>query len=292
MKQMKCEVCGNTEIIKVDDFFKCQACGCKYSLEQVQKLMVELRGTVEVSNIANVENLIALIIRGDEQIDTLKKLLELVPNDIRILFFNAIKECCNPCYPAVNGFCRNYLAPSKRMRDIVELYPMITNEENEILESILREGNTMLFKNIYYVYKYNDMFRLEWLAENYGKNICKAFSVFEAIYDKDIILLKIFAKNNISFEPKSAPIILKNKPCYMERDIPLYAALGTHDINIVEFLLKNGANPNVRICLYDSKGIPKYNRTILRMATKATNGVETKEMEWLLKQYGAKDDLF
>ena len=47
MKQLVCEMCGSTDLIKQDGVFVCQACGCKYSVEEARKMMVE--GTVDVS---------------------------------------------------------------------------------------------------------------------------------------------------------------------------------------------------------------------------------------------------
>jgi hypothetical protein len=43
MKKMQCEVCGSTDIKKIDDsIFECQSCGVQYSKDEVQKLLVEI----------------------------------------------------------------------------------------------------------------------------------------------------------------------------------------------------------------------------------------------------------
>ncbi|MDE6111189.1 MAG: hypothetical protein K2F65_04645 [Eubacterium sp.] len=47
MKQLTCEMCGSTDLMKQDGVFVCQTCGCKYSVEEAKKMMVE--GTVDVS---------------------------------------------------------------------------------------------------------------------------------------------------------------------------------------------------------------------------------------------------
>lgn len=47
MKQLTCEMCGSTDLIKQDGVFVCQSCGCKYSVDEAKKLLVE--GTVDVS---------------------------------------------------------------------------------------------------------------------------------------------------------------------------------------------------------------------------------------------------
>lgn len=47
MKQLTCEMCGSTDLMKDGGVFVCQTCGCKYSVEEAKKMMVE--GTVDVS---------------------------------------------------------------------------------------------------------------------------------------------------------------------------------------------------------------------------------------------------
>ena len=47
MKQLTCEMCGSTDLLKQDGVFVCQTCGTKYSLEEAKKMMIE--GTVDVS---------------------------------------------------------------------------------------------------------------------------------------------------------------------------------------------------------------------------------------------------
>ena len=41
MKQLTCEMCGSTELMKQDGVFVCQTCGTKYSVEEAKKMMVE-----------------------------------------------------------------------------------------------------------------------------------------------------------------------------------------------------------------------------------------------------------
>ena len=47
MKQLTCEMCGGTDLVKQDGMFVCQTCGTKYSVEEAKKMMIE--GTVDVS---------------------------------------------------------------------------------------------------------------------------------------------------------------------------------------------------------------------------------------------------
>ena len=46
MQKLQCELCGSVDIVRTDDgFFRCEHCGCKYTLEQAKALL----GTVETT---------------------------------------------------------------------------------------------------------------------------------------------------------------------------------------------------------------------------------------------------
>ena len=55
MKQLTCEMCGSNDLLKQDGVFVCQSCGCKYSVEEAKKLLVEIEGTVEVKGTVAVD---------------------------------------------------------------------------------------------------------------------------------------------------------------------------------------------------------------------------------------------
>lgn len=73
MKQLTCEMCGSTELVKQDGFFVCQTCGCKYSVEEAKKMMIEgtvdVQGTVKVDNSAFVEKYLANARRAKQKED-------------------------------------------------------------------------------------------------------------------------------------------------------------------------------------------------------------------------------
>lgn len=54
MKQLTCEMCGSTDLLKQDGVFVCQTCGTKYSVEEAKKMMIE--GTVDVSGTVKIDN--------------------------------------------------------------------------------------------------------------------------------------------------------------------------------------------------------------------------------------------
>lgn len=53
MKQLACEMCGSSDLIKSEGVFVCQNCGCKYSVDEAKKMMVE--GVVEVTGTVSIE---------------------------------------------------------------------------------------------------------------------------------------------------------------------------------------------------------------------------------------------
>ncbi|MFD0702512.1 hypothetical protein DMP06_08660 [Slackia equolifaciens] len=64
MKQLTCEMCGSTDLVKDGGVFVCQKCGCKYSIEEAKKMMVEgvvqVEGTVKTDRSEEVEKYLDL----------------------------------------------------------------------------------------------------------------------------------------------------------------------------------------------------------------------------------------
>ncbi len=56
MKQMVCEMCGGTDLVKDGGVFVCQSCGVKYTVEEARKMLVEVEGAVEVTGTVQVDN--------------------------------------------------------------------------------------------------------------------------------------------------------------------------------------------------------------------------------------------
>lgn len=56
MKALICEMCGGKDLVKENGVFVCQNCGCKYSVEEAKKMMVEVDGTIEVTGTVEVKN--------------------------------------------------------------------------------------------------------------------------------------------------------------------------------------------------------------------------------------------
>ena len=99
MKQLTCEMCGSTDLIKQDGFFVCQTCGCKYSVEEAKKMMIEgtvdIQGTVKVDNTSFVEKYLANARRAKQKEDweETEKYYNMVeqndPTNIEAIFYSA-----------------------------------------------------------------------------------------------------------------------------------------------------------------------------------------------------------
>lgn len=99
MKQLTCEMCGGTDLIKQDGVFMCQNCGMKYSVEEAKKMMIEgtvdVQGTVKVDNSSFVEKYLQNARRAKAKEDwaEVEKYYNLVeqndPKNIEAIFYSA-----------------------------------------------------------------------------------------------------------------------------------------------------------------------------------------------------------
>ena len=90
MKQLTCEMCGSTDLIKDGGVFVCQTCGCKYSIEEAKRMMIE------IDNSKQIENLYKLARREIQMNDHVKakeyydQILVENPEDWEASFFSII----------------------------------------------------------------------------------------------------------------------------------------------------------------------------------------------------------
>ena len=99
MKQLTCEMCGGTDLMKQDGAFVCQNCGMKYSVEEAKKMMIEgtvdVQGTVKVDNTAFVERYLQNARRAKQKEDweETEKYYNMVeqnePTNIEAIFYSS-----------------------------------------------------------------------------------------------------------------------------------------------------------------------------------------------------------
>lgn len=59
MKQLTCEMCGSTNLLKQDGVFVCQSCGTKYSVEEAKKMIAEESEDVFGDDVAKKANVMS-----------------------------------------------------------------------------------------------------------------------------------------------------------------------------------------------------------------------------------------
>ena len=95
MKQLTCEMCGGTDLLKQDGVFVCQYCGTKYSVEEARKMMIDVTGsTVKVDTREKLDNLYQLARRAKEDDNSANaimyysQILLEKPNDWEATFYS------------------------------------------------------------------------------------------------------------------------------------------------------------------------------------------------------------
>lgn len=99
MKAIKCQMCDSTDFVKDGDYFVCQSCGVKYTVEDARKMMidgtVDVQGTVKVDNSAFVEKYLQNARRAKHKEDwaETEKYYNMVeqndPSNIEAIFYSA-----------------------------------------------------------------------------------------------------------------------------------------------------------------------------------------------------------
>ena len=92
MKQLTCEMCGGTDLMKQDDFFVCQACGCKYSVEAAKKLMIEVDNSKKIANLYERARKSLEVNDLEHAAEYYKQILDEVPDDWEAYFYSYLGE--------------------------------------------------------------------------------------------------------------------------------------------------------------------------------------------------------
>lgn len=93
MKKLICEVCGSTEIKKEDNVYVCESCGCKYSVEDVKKLLVEGEITVNKNHNYNFNHEVSGQVEMVEKDNTVEKIKMIIDSyDREVKYAKSQKE--------------------------------------------------------------------------------------------------------------------------------------------------------------------------------------------------------
>jgi uncharacterized Zn finger protein (UPF0148 family) len=148
MKQLICEICGSTDLIKHDGVFVCEACGCKYSVEEAKKMMIE--GTVDVSgstvkvdNSVFVEKYLAnarrALAKDDwEEVERYYNMVEQnSPNNMEAVFFSSFgKAMLSLTDSEYYKRKQKFDVLNKSISVINDYYEVTTEDKEKILRQI------------------------------------------------------------------------------------------------------------------------------------------------------------
>lgn len=162
MKQIICEMCGSHELVKEDGLFVCQYCGCKYTLEEARKMMIEGNvdvsgSTVKVDDSKELENLyqIARRAKDAQDVDSAVKYYDMIlikdPDSWEAAFYAAY-----------------YKALSCRVGEITSSAQLLSRSFNSVINLIktnITDKNARVSACSEIFYKIQDLFTV------YYKNI-------------------------------------------------------------------------------------------------------------------------
>lgn len=164
MKQLTCEMCGGTDLMKQDGAFVCQNCGMKYSVEEAKKMMIEgtvdVQGTVKVDNSAFVEKYLANARRALEKEDweEVEKYYNMVeqnaPHNMEAVFFSSYGKAMLSMTDSDYYKRQQKFTVLNKSISVINDYFEETNEDKEV---VLRRISSYIKKmyNVTYVYTEN-----------------------------------------------------------------------------------------------------------------------------------------
>ena len=153
MKRLICEMCGSTELIKQDGLFICKFCGCKYTVEEAKKMMVEgtvdVQGTVKVDNSAFVQKYLANARRalGKEDWEEVEKYYNMVeqnvPNNMEAVFFSSFGKAMLSLTDSEYFKIKNMFFVKSAMRSRKCIVLLLSTAQYRI--NLFRQTATILF---------------------------------------------------------------------------------------------------------------------------------------------------
>lgn len=156
MKQLTCEMCGSTDLIKQDGVFICQSCGTKYSVEEAKRMMVE--GTVDVSgstvkvdNSERLENLYKLARQAKESNDNAnaEKYYEMikleVPDDWEANFFSAYHHAMQTTIARIENAV---IGLSNTLEGVLSMTEKLENYDERKSAVVTISGYLVIFANV------------------------------------------------------------------------------------------------------------------------------------------------
>ena len=186
MKQLTCEMCGGTDLIKQDGVFVCQNCGMKYSVEEAKKMMIEgtvdVQGTVKIDDSDDIENYLRNARKAckNEDWTSAEKYYSLVeqyvPSNLETTFFRLYCRAMNQLYET-DYFSRErtFNALEKAISTLHSIYNN-TSEDKRILVEINNALLKMCNSDFIRILNATSSIGSSLWQEKLFKNVSRAFS--------------------------------------------------------------------------------------------------------------------
>ena len=260
MKAIKCEMCGSIDVVKDGEYYVCQSCGTKYTVEAARKLMVE--GTVKIDTSDNVKKWLEVARRSRKGNDivTAARYYDMVmaedPNNWEAAFYTMYCSSVKIKNEEIQFMAQRL---SDSMRGIGELVFAIENTEEraaaiaDINESIISISATLS--------SYADNYYSKLPATNITKHIntnitcCKIPINWGDVLYEHIGEQELYKQNAIRMYKAGIEITPKLiKDHYLFNDKDISATIGAAYKDGLDYLRKTVK----KVCELD----PEYNQNV------------------------------
>lgn len=235
MKQLICEMCGGTGLIKQGGVFVCQNCGTKYSIEEAKKMMIEgtvdVQGTVKVDASDKVKNLYIMARRAkdDDNAELASKYYEMITFE-------------NPCDWESLFYFNYFKAKQTNLRDMENSVICLSNSLSSVFNLIDKSDRTIDEK---WSIAEEIIIRISTLCNafiDWAKSYYRKFSQLNssALELEDRTRAVAYLQKNMAnllekyFAEKSPRIVASYLKSYVEN----YLLLDTLDMGFVDITLK------------------------------------------------------
>ena len=176
MKQLTCEMCGSTDLMKQDGVFVCQTCGTKYSVEEAKRMMIEgtvdVQGMVKIDGSGELENLyqIARRAKDENNIENAAKYYELIlvkePNSWEASFYAVYFKGLNCRIAEIANACDTVKETLNTIFNLID--DNVSDEEKkyaciEVAERVIVFSDIM-FKSAKDFYENTDSSKMDWVT--------------------------------------------------------------------------------------------------------------------------------
>lgn len=228
MRKLTCEMCGSIDLIKHDGVFICQYCGCKYSIEEAKRMMIEgsidvSGSTVKIDNTAFVEKYLLNARRAKQKEDweETEKYYNMVeqndPTNIEAIFYSAYGKAKQSLVKADIFERQAAFQVLQNSISIIDDNFDITKEQEQkvIIQQISNDLISMatsnyvynLKKNGYGIEIWNDKPQTVTLFNNLGFEFCTTLESIAYKYPEDLKQHRLFFYH---LSLKHASFILQN----------------------------------------------------------------------------------